>query len=113
MDFIEVVFYTQFIAVIALFFYKLYNLMNAGKSIGEFKVVILTLIGLILAYGLGNMLNIVNHTVAFATVINFERLPFLLGVFCFIGELFLKIDYDMKSKTQGARNSQEDSRREV
>ena len=111
MDFIEVVFYTQFVAVIVLFFYKLYNLMNAGKAVGEFKIVILTLIGLILAYGLGTMLNIVNHTVAFAAVMNFERLPFLLGIFCFIGELFLKIDYDAKASQQGARNSLEDSKR--
>ena len=111
MDFIEVVFYTQFVIVVIIFFYKMYNLMNAGKGMGDYKPIVLTFIGLILAYGLGNMLNMINHTAAFAAVMKFERLPFLLGVFCFIGELLLKIDYKMKESVVGARNSQEENKR--
>lgn len=111
MELIEVLFFTQFLIVVGLFFYKLYSLMHVEGIKADFKPSFLSLIGLIMAYGLGSSLNILALSSTYAMVMNFERVLFILGVVFFIGELFIKIDVNLKDSVVTARNSAQEYKR--
>ena len=110
MEFNELVFFVQLLIVVTLFFSKLFVLMNYEKMTDDFKIPILTLIGMFMAYGIGQVLAILDHSVLFVTIMNYERVLFILGVIFFIGELFLKMDMKARNSVVGARDSSKESR---
>lgn len=88
-DIYKPVFIMQFIVLVALFFVKLYNVLKLGEFY-DWKIMFLTLVGLILTFGVGMLTSIIYFdNLLIMQMFNFEVLIFIAGFMLFITELII------------------------
>lgn len=88
MDFNETVFIIQFIAILGLMFYKLYNALSG--YVYNYKIIIMTFIGGLLCFGIGLTMTILSYTSLFITqLFKFEIIPSVLIALFTVIEAFM------------------------
>lgn len=89
MEFLEVMFMLQFIVVMLLFLFKLFNVFT-GSRFTNINVSVITLIGFIIAWGTGLIvvLHDIGANLAFNSLFKLEAWLFALYFIFFLVELF-------------------------
>lgn len=88
-NFLDVVFILQFIAIIGIFLYKLYNILHKAQKY-DFRVAILLFVGFAISWSLGliNIMYNISSTI-YIQLFKFETWLFAFNIIFLLVELFL------------------------